>query len=462
MIYSSDRSSFMEGRSSASERCAEALDTINAKAELGAFLHVNSEGARSAAATSDERFAAGLARPLEGLIVGVKDNISVVGQPLTCASKMLDGFRPLYNATVIERLSDAGAIFVGKTNMDEFAMGSSNETSAFGPVRNSYDHERVPGGSSGGSAVAVASGMCHVALGSDTGGSIRQPAAFCGVYGLKPTYGRVSRYGLVAFASSLDQIGLFSNTIDDMQEVFRVIDGHDPLDATSVHHAAESAAELAAPRIAALPLSRLDGCAPEIVDAYAAFRERLVGLGATVDDVDLPHSELWIPTYFILATAEASSNLARFDGVRYGLRAEAEDGDITTASRSAGFGTEVQRRIMLGTFSLSKGYGEAYYTKAQQTRRLIREAYDRTFESYDAFALPTTPTTAFRLGEKSDPVSMWLSDYFTVSANIAGIPALSLPFGHDSSGLPIGMQLQGPMFSDERLMSLAKGLAASA
>ncbi|MBU3699099.1 MAG: Asp-tRNA(Asn)/Glu-tRNA(Gln) amidotransferase subunit GatA [Candidatus Kapabacteria bacterium] len=461
MKYSNDRSSFIAGTSSASERCAEALETIASRADLGAFLHVDADGARSSAAESDERFAAGLARPLEGMIVAVKDNISVVGQPLTCASRMLDGFRPLYNATVIERLADAGATFVGKTNMDEFAMGSSNETSAFGPVRHALDANRVPGGSSGGSAVAVAAGMCHVALGSDTGGSIRQPAAFCGVYGLKPTYGRVSRYGLVAFASSLDQIGLFSNSIEDMQEVFRVIDGHDPLDATSVRHAETVAADVAAPRIAALPVARLDGCAPEIVDAYVAFRERLTALGASVEDVDLPHSEQWIPTYFILATAEASSNLARFDGVRYGLRADAEDGDITTASRSAGFGTEVQRRIMLGTFSLSKGYGDAYYTKAQQTRRLIRQAYDRMFESYDAFALPTTPTTAFRLGEKSDPVSMWLSDYFTVSANIAGIPALSLPFGADAAGLPIGMQLQGPMFSDERLMSLAKGLATA-
>ena len=460
MKYSNDRSSFIAGTSGAAERCAEALETIGSRSDLGVFLHVNADGARASASESDERFAAGLARPLEGMIVAVKDNISVVGQPLTCASKMLDGFRPLYNATVIERLADAGAIFIGKTNMDEFAMGSSNETSAFGPVRHALDPDRVPGGSSGGSAVAVAAGMCHVSLGSDTGGSIRQPAAFCGVYGLKPTYGRVSRYGLVAFASSLDQIGLFANSVDDMQEVFRVIDGHDPLDATSVRHPEPVSADVAAPRIAALPVARLEGCSPEIVDAYVAFRDRLVALGASVEDVDLPHSELWIPTYFILATAEASSNLARFDGVRFGLRADAEDGDITTASRSAGFGTEVQRRIMLGTFSLSKGYGDAYYTKAQQTRRLIRQAYDRMFESYDAFALPTTPTTAFRLGEKSDPVSMWLSDYFTVSANIAGIPALSVPFGSDSSGLPIGMQLQGPMFSDERLMSLAKGLAS--
>ena len=374
---------------------------------------------------------------------------------------MLEGFRPLYNATVAERLADAGALFIGKTNMDEFAMGSSNETSAFGVVRNSIDTERVPGGSSGGSAVAVAAGMCHVALGSDTGGSIRQPAAFCGVYGLKPTYGRISRYGLVAFASSLDQIGLFSNDVDDMQEVFRVLNGHDPLDATSVRTVASVNPEVASPRIAALPVSRLDGCESEVIAAYISYRERLEAMGATVEDVDLPYSNLWIPTYFILATAEASSNLARFDGVRYGLRTDAGDGDITTASRSDGFGTEVQRRIMLGTFALSKGYGDAYYTKAQQTRRLIRQAYDQMFETYDAFALPTTPTTAFRLGEKNDPVSMWLSDYFTVSANIAGIPALSLPFGTDASGLPIGMQLQGPMFSDERLMVLAKGLSGT-
>jgi aspartyl-tRNA(Asn)/glutamyl-tRNA(Gln) amidotransferase subunit A len=458
MTYSNDRTTFLQGTSSVAERCSEALTTIQQRSDLGAFLHVDDQGARAAAAESDERFAAGLARPLEGLLVAVKDNVSVVGQPLTCASRMLEGFQPLFNATVIERLKDAGAVIVGKTNMDEFAMGSSNETSAFGPVRHAMDADRVPGGSSGGSAVAVAAGMCHVSLGSDTGGSIRQPAAFCGLYGLKPTYGRVSRYGLVAFASSLDQIGIFSNSIADMEGVFRVIAGHDPMDSTSVDEIPSLPDRAHHPRIAALPMRQLDGCAPEVVDAYAAFRERLVATGATVDDVELPYSELWTPTYFILATAEASSNLARFDGVRYGLRVDAEDGDITTASRSEGFGQEVQRRIMLGTFALSKGYGEAYYSKAQQARMLIRQAYDRVFEAYDAFALPTTPTTAFRLGEKSDPVSMWLSDYFTVSANIAGIPALSLPFGEDAKGLPIGMQLQGPMFSDERLMTLAERL----
>lgn len=459
MTYSSDRSAFISGSGGAGERCAEALDVIRHRADLGAFLHVDEQGAGIAAAECDERYAAGLARPLEGLIVAVKDNISVAGQPLTCASRMLEGFQPLYNASVVERLKDAGAIIIGKTNMDEFAMGSSNETSAYGPVRNSYDPERVPGGSSGGSAVAVAAGMCHVALGSDTGGSIRQPAAFCGVYGLKPTYGRVSRYGLVAFASSLDQIGIFSRTVEDMQEVFGVISGPDPMDSTSAREVPAPSALSNRPRIAALPLSQLDGCADEVIAAYRRFRERLAASGASVEDVELPHAQLWIPTYFILATAEASSNLARFDGVRFGLRVDTEDGDITTASRSDGFGAEVQRRIMLGTFALSKGYGEAYYTKAQQARTLIRQSYDRVFETYDAFALPTTPTTAFRLGEKSDPVSMWLSDYFTVSANIAGIPALSLPFGSDAKGLPIGMQLQGPMFSDERLMELAGRLA---
>jgi aspartyl-tRNA(Asn)/glutamyl-tRNA(Gln) amidotransferase subunit A len=343
--------------------------------------------------------------------------------------------------------------------MDEFAMGSSNETSAFGIVRNSVDPERVPGGSSGGSAVAVSAGMCHVSLGSDTGGSIRQPAAFTGTYGLKPTYGRVSRYGLVAFASSLDQIGVFSSSISDMQAVFDVIAGYDQMDATSARNApllpSVASDQL---RIAALPVAELKGCDEEIISAYKSYLDALRGTGAVVEEVSLPYSDLWIPTYFILATAEASSNLARFDGVRYGLRVDAEDGDITTASRTAGFGPEVQRRIMLGTFVLSAGYGEAYYTKAQQARKLISDAYADVFATYHAFALPTTPTAAFKHGEVKDPVSMWLSDYFTVSANIAGIPALSLPFGSDSKGLPIGMQLQGPMFGDERIMEIAAAI----
>lgn len=462
MSYIEDRNTWQHGNASVRQTVDAFLASISSSNNLNAFLHVDERGIRDAATVSDERYSAGLSRPLEGLVVAVKDNISVAGQPLTCASRMLEGFDPLYNATVIERLSDAGALFIGKTNMDEFAMGSSNETSAFGIVRNSVDPDRVPGGSSGGSAVAVAGGMCHVSLGSDTGGSIRQPAAFTGSYGLKPTYGRVSRYGLVAFASSLDQIGLFSRTINDLQAVFEVIAGHDPMDSTSVQDASPlPTIDPASTRIAALPVSELKGCDKDIVGAYTRYLDALRATGAMVDEVALPHSDLWIPTYFILATAEASSNLARFDGVRYGLRIDAEDGDITTASRSAGFGAEVQRRIMLGTFVLSAGYGEAYYTKAQQSRRLISEAYANVFETYHAFALPTTPTTAFRHGEVNDPVSMWLSDYFTVSANIAGIPALSLPFGTDSKGLPIGMQLQGPMCSDERIMGIAARLASN-
>jgi aspartyl-tRNA(Asn)/glutamyl-tRNA(Gln) amidotransferase subunit A len=462
MSYIEDRNTWQHGSATVRQTAEEFLTSITSNHDLNAFLHVDESGARASADDSQERFAAGLSRPLEGLVVAVKDNISVAGQPLTCASRMLDGFGPLFNATVIERLRDAGAIVIGKTNMDEFAMGSSNETSAFGVVCNPIDPSRVPGGSSGGSAVAVAGSMCHVALGSDTGGSIRQPAAFTGTYGLKPTYGRVSRYGLVAFASSLDQIGLFSTTIADMESVFHTISAHDPMDSTSIHDASPlPEMPLSDARIAALPVSELKGCDADIVAAYQRYLDALRATGATVDEVALPYSDLWIPTYFILATAEASSNLARFDGVRYGLRVDAEDGDITTASRSAGFGTEVQRRIMLGTFVLSAGYGEAYYTKAQQSRRLISEAYAKVFGTYHAFALPTTPTTAFRRGEVKDPVSMWLSDYFTVSANIAGIPALSLPFGTDSNGLPIGMQLQGPMLSDERIMKFAATLASS-
>ena len=463
--YTSDRDSFATGTLSVEDRVASFLHRINERSELNAFLSLDAERASASAKEGDERFASGLQRPLEGLVVAVKDNISMKGLPTTCASRMLEGFQPLFDATVIERLRDAGAIIVGKTNMDEFAMGSSNETSAFGIVRHPQDPTRVPGGSSGGSAVAVAEGMCHVSLGSETGGSIRQPAAFCGTYGLKPTYGRVSRYGLVAFASSLDQIGLFSRSIEDMQATFSVLAGHDPMDSTSnpapsiVHIPTDRAL-----RVGAMPLSQLEGCEPSVIEAYQRYLDTLRESGATVTDVFLPHTETWIPTYFILATAEASSNLARFDGVRFGLRVDGTkdgtgdgtfDGDVTTASRSAGFGAEVKRRIMLGTYVLSSGYYEAYYGKAQQARRLISDAYAEIFRQVDVLAMPTTPTTAFAIGEKSDPVSMWLSDYFTVSANIAGIPALNIPFGTDAQGLPIGMQLQGAMNSDEMLMEVA-------
>ncbi len=461
MTFTNTRTAFASGTSSVTDSVDGVLSRIAAQSDLNAFLAVDTDGARRHALEADERYASGLQRPLEGMIIGVKDNIHVKGLPTTCASRMLEGFQPLFNATVIERLIDAGAICIGKTNMDEFAMGSSNETSAFGPVLHHLDHARVPGGSSGGSAVAAASGMCHVSLGSDTGGSIRQPAAFCGTFGLKPTYGRVSRYGLVAFASTLDQIGLFSTSVADMQDVFAVIAGRDPMDSTSIDGTPQDVSDRPL-RIGAMPLSQLTGCDQQMIDAYGAYRDALAGIGAEVIDVVVPHSETWIPTYFILATAEASSNLARFDGVRFGLRVDAEDGDITTASRTAGFGPEVQRRIMLGTYVLSSGYYDAYYGKAQQARRLISDGYAEIFKRVDLLAMPTTPTTAFERGAKKDPVSMWLSDYFTVSANIAGIPAISLPFGSDTAGLPIGMQLQGPMWSDELLMATAGRLARTA
>lgn len=467
------------------------LQRINERRDLNAFLATNDRGAMLDASASDERIAAGLARPLEGRVVALKDNISFKALPMTCASRMLEGFHPVYDATVVERLRNAGAVVIGKTNMDEFAMGSSSETSYFGPVKHPIDTTRVPGGSSGGSAVAVADGMCDVALGSDTGGSIRQPAAFCGVYGFKPTYGRVSRYGLVAFASSLDQIGVFANNVADVVDTFHVISGHDPMDSTTVQSPAES--PLGSPsgykplrtdpsrkgtdriigRVGVLNRSVLNGCDASIVTAYDAFVDRIRSTGAIITDVSITNSEIWIPTYFVLATAEASSNLARFDGVRYGHRsrklvssaadASADDADVVdfmTASRTEGFGTEVKRRIMLGTYVLSSGYYDAYYRKAQQARRLISNAYTEIFKSVDALAMPTTPTTAFVRGEKSDPVQMWLSDFFTVSANIAGIPAISIPSGTDASGLPIGMQLQGAMMEDERLLAATDAIPA--
>lgn len=462
MEYLADRDRLSRGEATVLDRVNVSLTRITERLDLNAFLHVDSEGSKQRAAESDERFASGLPRPLEGMTLAVKDNISVVGQPMTCASAILKGFRPVYTATSVERLLDAGAIVLGKTNLDEFAMGSSNETSAFGPVLHPIDPLRVPGGSSGGSAVAVAADLCDVALGSETGGSVRQPAAFCGIYGLKPTYGRVSRYGLTAFASSLDQIGVFSKTVADMRTVFDVMSGHDPFDSTSVVPPPPRQRKDGPLRIGILPAETLAPCDDSIRQAHDDFVEQFRRSGATIEVVTIPHADIWIPTYFILATAEASSNLARFDGIRYGLRVPEDEaeGDIITASRTAGFGREVKRRIMLGTYVLSSGSYDAYYRKAQKARRLIADAYASIYESVDFVVMPTTPTPAFLRGGITDPVTMWLSDYFTVSANIAGIPALSVPVGHDTQGLPIGMQIQGPMFSEELIFDLAERMAA--
>ncbi len=454
--FTEDRQRFLDGSLSVSQRVEQCLAAIANQAQLNAFLHVDADGVRAAAAASDERYRAGLARPLEGCILAVKDNMSVKGMPMTCASRILEGFMPLYTATAVERLIDAGAIVIGKTNMDEFAMGSSSETSAYGVVRNPHDPSRVPGGSSGGSAVAVAAGLCHASLGSDTGGSIRQPAAFCGVVGFKPTYGVVSRYGLTAFASSLDHVGPFAPTIADAQAVFDVMAGVDAMDSTSVPTPeAQPMPPIDELKVGVLEESYVTGCDQDIQDAYAAAIEKLRQMGATIVPVQLQHEQAWVPTYFILATAEASSNLARFDGVRYGKRFES-DVDIVTETRSRGFGTEVQRRIMLGTYVLSSGYHDAYYTRAQKARRLIADMYNDVFTQVDVILLPTTPTTAFEIGAKqSDPVAMWLSDYYTVSADIAGIPAVSVPVGTNTAGLPIGLQVQGPVFADAMVLAVA-------
>ncbi len=478
--FTDDKKNYASGNTTVSERLEQFLQRCRERDDLRAFVYVDAEGSMRSAVESDERISSGLARPLEGLVVAMKDNISVQKMPLTCASNMLKDFGPVYDATVAERLRDAGALFIGKTNMDEFAMGSSNENSAFGRAKHPIDPDRVPGGSSGGSAIAVADGQCHVALGSDTGGSVRQPAAFCGVYGMKPTYGRVSRYGLVAFASSLDQIGIFANEVDDLASTFDVITGHDPMDATSHEKAAGDAwTALESPlpkplRVGIISGDLLDGCDESIREGYAKFIEKLRSIGAEITEISIPNHEIWVPTYFILAAAEASSNLARFDGVRYGHRKGVREygstgvreygstgvtGDMTTLSRTEGFGMEVKRRIMLGTYVLSSGYYEAYYKSAQKARRLISDAYTEIFKSVDVVAMPTTPTTAFVHGEITDPVQMWLSDLYTVSANIAGIPALSVPFGEDAKGLPIGMQLQAKMFDDELLIRVAKELA---
>lgn len=432
--------------------------------EIGAFLTVTAEEALRAARSVDARRAAGEDLPLlAGIPMALKDNLCTRGVRTTCASRILADFVPAYDATAVSRLSAAGAVSLGKLNMDEFAMGSSTENSAFHPTRNPADTARVPGGSSGGSAAAVAAGEAVYALGSDTGGSIRQPAAFCGVVGMKPTYGRVSRYGLVAFASSLDQVGPITACVADNAAVLSVIAGEDARDATSAPRPAEDFSRLLGHGVAglrvALPREFFgEGLDAEVRAAVLAAARRLEAAGAVVEEVSLPSLSAALPAYYVLSSAEASSNLARFDGVRFGSRAaEFESiGELYCRTRTEFFGEEVKRRILLGTFALSAGYYDAYYKKALQMRTRIAAEYEKIFAAHDLILSPVAPTTAYRLGEKTaDPMQMYLGDIYTVPVNIAGIPALSLPCGRDVAGLPIGVQLMGPKWSEARLYQAA-------
>ena len=454
----------LAGGGSAVDVCTIFLERIQERdAALGAFTHVASDTALEEAATVDARGADAPSQPLAGVPIAIKDNICTRGLPTTAASRILTDYRPPYDATVVERLRAAGAVILGKTNCDEFAMGSTTEHSCYGITRNPWDPDRVPGGSSGGSAAAVAARLAPVALGSATGGSIRQPAAFCGLVGLKPTYGRVSRYGLLAFASSLDQIGPLGLTVADVAAVFRVIAGHDPADATSAAKAVPEWPSGTATKTPAIgiPWTLLnDGIDDAVLTSFRTALDTLRSSGATLVDIELPHAAYAVPTYYVVAPAEASSNLARYDGVRYGVRAPLTDtADLTAMydrTRESGFSDEVKRRIMLGTYALSAGYYDAYYLRAQQIRTLIRRDYDTGFSTVDAVALPTTPTTAFPLGQHADdPLQLYVGDVFTASANLTGLPALSVPSGNDSSGLPIGLQLVGRAFDEVTILDLA-------
>ncbi|MGI8733651.1 MAG: Asp-tRNA(Asn)/Glu-tRNA(Gln) amidotransferase subunit GatA [Pyrinomonadaceae bacterium] len=430
--------------------------------DLNAFLQIDREGALKRAKVIDESDQSQL-QTLAGVPLAIKDNICVRGMQTSCGSKILGDYHPPYDATVIERLQKAGAVIIGKTNCDEFAMGSSNENSAFGPVKNPWDLERVPGGSSGGSAAAVAAGIVPVALGSDTGGSVRQPASLCGVVGLKPTYGRNSRYGLVAFASSLDQVGILGRSTQDVATVLSVIAGRDPHDATTADvpvpdYVAALTGDVKNLRLGFPRALFGEGLDAEVRASVEQAIEEYRKLGAEIVEVELPRAKYCIAVYYIIATAEASSNLARFDGVRYGFRAEdtPELRQMYRKTRDEGFGAEVKRRIMLGTYVLSAGYYDAYYRKAQQVRALLKEDFRKAFSSCDAIITPTSPTPAFRLGEKvDDPLSMYLNDVYTVTANLAGVPGINVPCGLSSENLPIGFQLLGPYWSESNLFKLA-------
>jgi aspartyl-tRNA(Asn)/glutamyl-tRNA(Gln) amidotransferase subunit A len=430
--------------------------------ELNTYITVDEAGARAMAQEAAARLARGEATPLTGIPLALKDVMVTRGLRTTCGSRILENFLPPYDATVCARLRQAGAVFLGKLNMDEFAMGSSTENSAFGPSRNPWNREYIPGGSSGGSAAAVAADLCTGSLGSDTGGSIRQPASLCGVVGLKPTYGRVSRYGLVAYASSLDQIGPITKDVRDTAILLQAIAGHDPKDSTSAPVAVPDYQERLGREITGMKIGVPreffgEGLDPEVEAAVKGALKTLTDLGAALVEVSLPHTEYAVATYYVLAVAEASSNLARYDGVKYGVRAEGNNLlEMYAQTRAQGFGAEVRRRIMLGTYTLSAGYYDAYYKKASQVRALIRRDFEAAFRQCQVIATPVAPTPAFRLGEKvDDPLTMYLSDIFTISANLGGIPGISVPCGFSAGGLPIGLQLMGPGFGEADLLQAA-------
>lgn len=440
------------------------LSAIDANKDLNAFLEVFEDSAREKAALVDEKIKNGTAGRLAGMVIGIKDNMCYKGHVVTASSKILEGFESLFTGTALERLLNEDAIIIGRLNCDEFAMGSSNENSAFGPVLNPINKKMVPGGSSGGSAAALAAGLCTASLGSDTGGSIRQPASFTGTYGLKPTYGRISRHGLIAYASSFDQIGPFTNNIDDSALLLEVMAGEDDFDSTVSTRAVDAydeIEELKNQRVAIIKEGyEMEGNDPEVKAAMDKVIEGLKAQGHSVDLVSFPYLDYMVPTYYVLTTAEASSNLSRFDGVHFGHRSEKAVGVEETykKSRSEGFGPEVQRRIMAGTFVLSHGYYDAYYTKGQKVRRVLQDKTKEIFKNYDAIVLPTTPTTAFELDAVSDPISMYLQDIYTVHANLSGNPAISLPMGKHSNGLPFGIQVIGDFFKEKEMLNFSRQL----
>lgn len=451
-----------EGKLSLVENVQNFLSRIEERKNLNAFTFLFAEEAIQKATEVELKIAVGSFGKLAGMVIAVKDVLAIKDKPLTCSSRILENFTSLYTATAVQKLLDEDAIIIGKTNCDEFAMGSSNENSAFGAVKNPLDETRVPGGSSGGSAVAVVANLCDVALGTDTGGSIRQPAAFCGIYGLKPTYGLVSRFGLTAFASSFDCIGPFANSVEDIALTLEVLAGQDKSDSTSINAEKKVYPNLLGNNKQKLKIGIpkeyfVEGLSLEIKEQIELVIHKLKELNFSIEEVSLPHTEFAIATYYILTTAEASSNLARFDGARYGYRSKQSSSlkEMYNASRSEGFGSEVKRRIMLGTYVLSSGYYDAYYKKAQKVRRKIKEDFVKVFSKIDVLLTPTTPTTAFKLGEKtSDPLEMYLSDIFTTSANLAGIPGINIPIGKDKNNLPIGLQLLANQFEEEKLLQL--------